>query len=226
MAIVVLLGFGTVVIGGAPARGHGNEDAGGGDAVWIADGGMMMSLDYQLGIALGYIPSEEALTAAMGDPWHEEPEVKVQRVIKLVHKHDPTLADRATKLYQRFHQIAKYLPGPIAPIADEDLEQPLAAGQDLVQAARWELDPAGSVSKWIVNSTAWQQMDHVEQAGLILHEIFYVLHVSDFHSAGRDGLRTRQVRRFVATVSTPWTAHCTDAEFSQLLKDVDLFAVP
>jgi hypothetical protein len=159
----------------------------------------------------------------MGDPWTGDPASKVRRVIERVRKHDARLAEHASAILETFLSTAVYLPGPIEPIGDEDLEQSLSRGEELVQAARWELDDSGEVKRWIVNATAWKQMDFTEQAGLILHEVFYVLHAVDVRQNHNKLLRARQVRRFVALISTPWIEQVSDAGFDAVLSELNLF---
>jgi hypothetical protein len=95
----------------------------------------------------------------------------------------------------------------------------------LVQAAVWTRGPTGEITSWRVSSEIWDEwnmLDHVQQAGLMLHEIFYVLHDERIHVTGRQQ-NARYVRQFVASISSSWLEGASRDEWDSLMAAMNLF---
>ena len=219
MGLALLAAFSAVP---ALARG-GNEDIGGGDVVRFDDGYRPIVLDYFVGAKLGYFDGFADLTRAMGASPSEAPERKVRRVLARVAHFDPDLAADAAALLRTFLTTARYVPGPVADVPDENLETSLGAHGHLVQAAVWERDAAGDISSWRVDAGIWRQLDSIERAGLMLHEIFYVLHDARIRKTPGRRLNARYVRQFVASISSSWMTACSRDEWDSLMAAMRLF---
>jgi len=204
------------------ARG-GNEDIGGGDVVRFDDGHRPLVLDYFVGDKLEYFGGFADLTRAMGASSSEAPEVKVRRVLARVARFDPDLAADATALLHTFLTTVRYVPGPVSNVPDENLETGLGIHGHLAQAAVWERDANGDIRSWRVDVGIWRQLDHIERAGLILHEIFYVLHDARIRATPGRRLNARYVRQFVASISSRWMTVCSRDEWNSLMAAMELF---
>jgi hypothetical protein len=205
----------------ALARG-GNEDTCGGDAVWVENGGYLFCLDYQWEIEQKRMTQDE-LDQAMGDPWREAAETKVRRVLHSVAKLDPGLGNAALATFDEFQQVVQHVSGALKEVDDADLEDELAPGEKLVQAATWKLDDANRITAWLVNESVWTQMDNIDRAGLMLHEVLYVTHARAVRETGGRGYDRRALRRFVARISTPWLRTATVDDFQDFRRQTALF---
>jgi hypothetical protein len=175
-----------------------------------------MLLDYHVGLELGYFDGLEDLYDGLGHSLLEDEYVKARRIVRRVARFDPDLAGRASELLGVFSTSVERFDEPLPRVDDENLEVDLEPGMAIYQAARWVAGADGALEAWQVNDRLWSRMDPRQRAGLILHEVFYVLHNERRHA----GLATRRqnaryLRQFIASIScdffTQWERGDWDA---------------
>jgi hypothetical protein len=209
---------------GAIAREGGNEDTGGGDVVWAGDAHYRpVLLDFYVGQELGYFDGFRDLSEGLGASLAESEHTKALRVIRRVARFDGALAARAEELLAFFEAHASVVDGPLAAEDDENLEVRLPAGLHLYQTARWTSDEQGQLMSWEIDGSIWALLDSRQRAGLMLHEVFYVLHNERRHGAAGGAQNARYLRQFIASIACGFFTTFEQADWDGMMAAFRLF---
>jgi hypothetical protein len=214
----------------AVANRAGNEDIGGGDAIYSTSTGQCYVLDYEIALRGGTVTRDE-LDAGLGAATQDDPTAMVQRVIDRMDRLDHDFAKQFADMISLIGD--RLVRDPPAIVPSQDLSRygvVLGSGESVVRVFEWRLHVVeggeltfDSDPVWRVNGSMLRHMDPVNTTGLLIHETIYVLHARDRHANGRGDLDLEAVHEFVAKVSTPWLDTATPAQFKRFMKRLGLF---